>query len=106
MSPDRPNFVFLANLYGTVDGSPVPELNPSSSQSQEQPVSGGGGRHLRNSESWDIPNHIRQASEQVDKLLDAGVVQPHWRKLHESEFGQAHEIDLGDGFTVQVHMLL
>ena len=28
-----------------------------------------------------------------------------WRLLHRSEYGQAHEIDIGDNYRVQVHML-
>lgn len=87
MQPGATNFLLLAAIYGTVDDN---------STIQEP-----GNRSLHT-----IPLHIQQANDRLDQLYNTGIVEPHWRKLHESELGVVHEIDLADGYRVVVRQLL
>lgn len=114
MQPDTPNFDFLAQLYGTVDGSPVPAPTSDSGQTEttsSTEASGfGGGRHLRRLRpaTRPVPDSVVEAFDSVDQQLDSGTGLKGvagWRKLHETKYGEAHEIDAGDGFTIQIHML-
>jgi len=66
------------------------------------------------SSSRHLPASVAAVFDSVDELVDnyaAGdfdggkIHKGSWRKLHESKHGEAHEIDIGDGFTIQVHML-
>jgi len=125
MQPATPNFNFLAQLYGTVDGSPIPATDSGNVQSSTQDVSGSGGgggrRFLRKSSHAtstatisagmrSVPAPVMAAFDDIDQVVDNWMVDSEqerqgWRKLHESEHGEAHEVDLGDGFVVQIHML-
>jgi len=123
MQPDTPNFNFLAQLYGTVDGSPVPAPDSGNIQSatRGESGSGGGGRrvlqkahraasttiaHSRRS----VPAAIMAAFDGIDRVVDNWMVgskqkQQGWRKLHKLEYGEVHKVDLGGGFVVQIHVL-
>jgi hypothetical protein len=88
--PDDTNYEYLADLYGRT-----------------------GGRRLRRDPSAvvkEIPETIqRKISQVVSKLamrMDEAVQEDGWRLLHRSERGVEHELDLGDGYQVRVHMLL
>ena len=120
MQPDTPNFIFLAQLYGTVDGSPVPAREGTGGVEAAQTVPGdsgpgnnrrGGTRGLRKvsgSRSRSVPAAVFAAFDDLDRLVDnglVGTVEQGWRKLHESEHGEAHEVDVGNGFLVQIHLL-
>lgn len=105
MQPSYANFKFLAELYGTVDGSPVPTDDNTAveSSSAVNGTDGNGGRRLSR-----LPDHIVEALRNVDTLVDNGMLsatQHGWRQLHDNEHAHAHEMDLGDGYVVQVHML-
>jgi hypothetical protein len=115
MQPDTPNFDFLAQLYGTVDGSPVPAPTSESGQTEAasttESTGFGGGRRLRRlrpAAARPVPNSVVEAFDNVDQLLDSGTGVKGvtgWRKLHETNYGEVYEIDAGDGFTIQIHML-
>lgn len=89
MQPDDANFSFLNTLYGPTQTVQANEAVP-------------GNRRL----SRAVPDHVRDALDGLDDLIDVGHVQPHWRQLHADEHGAAHEIDLGEGFTAQLHIML
>jgi hypothetical protein len=104
MQPSYANFKFLSQLYGTVDGSPVPTDNNTAvtSNSAVNGTNGNGGRLRR------LPAHVAKAFGDVDTMVDKGMMsaeQPGWRKLHDNEHAHAYEMDLGDGYVVQIHML-
>lgn len=122
MQPAYANFKFLAELYGTVDGSPVPtddnvSVESSSAVNQtEAPVP-------EENDNWKdkiknffgnrrrlspLPPDIVNALADIDTMVDNQLYSSEdhgWRKLHENEFGHAYEIDLGSGYSVQVHAL-
>lgn len=103
MQPSYANFKFLAELYGTVDGSPVPTDDNAAVESSSA-VNGteGNGNRRR------LPAHIVEAFRDVDAMADNGMlsVEHHgWRKLHDNVHAHAHEMNLGDGYVVQIHML-
>jgi hypothetical protein len=104
MQPAYANFKFLAELYGTVDGSPVPDDNVAvSSNSAINNTKVGGNRGRRR-----LPAEVAMALESIDDMIDDGTFSSGkhgWRTLHESMYGHAHEIDIGNGYTVQVHAL-
>jgi hypothetical protein len=118
MQPATANFNFLAQLYGTVDGSPVPVSNTTSAAlTTNNAVSSGSGnrrnlsgRYLRRGSRrvGALPPQVEAALEDIDLLVDNGTVgtaEQGWRLLHKSAHGEAHEIDLGNGFTIQIHLL-
>jgi hypothetical protein len=99
MQPDVSNYDFLAQLYGTVPGSPT--LAPATS------APSGGGRSL--SESDAIPEWIMDKWLMLDDELELhshGSEARHgWRLLHQHERGEAHELDIGQGYTIRVEKL-
>jgi hypothetical protein len=108
--PDDFLYNFLADLYGTVDGLP---RNKTSSNG------GSSGRRLRRSRikkglfSSVYDPHRRQELlsrwDEINFLVVNGFVASEsegWRRLHHTEYGSAHEIQLDDTYKVQVHMLL
>jgi hypothetical protein len=105
--PDDFLYNFLADLYGTVDG--LPRNKTSNGESS--------GRRLRRinrglfSSVYDP--HRRQELlsrwDEINFLVVNGFVASEsegWRRLHRTEYGLAHEIQLDDTYKVQVHMLL
>jgi hypothetical protein len=126
--PDQSNFEFLAVMYGTV-GSTLAPTEAATDNSIGWDSSGPAAidawwedrrRHLRGahqqtpgSEEEDgiatIPRSQHRALSQL--TLDAYEAamtdfdHPSWRMLHESDHGRALEMDLGDGFRLQAHML-
>lgn len=123
MQPDTPNFTFLAQLYGTVDGSPVPVDEPETGtvQASEAIINdtkgkkGGGKRSLRQQTAAHgnspktVPATVASAFDEIDHLFDEdsfSIIRKNgWRKLHESKQGGLYELDMEDGFTIQIHLL-
>jgi hypothetical protein len=111
MQPAYANFKILAELYGTVDGSPVPTDDnvavASNSAINNTKVGGNRGRGRRGRRRL-LPLEVTMALESIDDMVDDGTFSSGkhgWRTLQESMYGHAHEIDLGNGYTVQVHAL-
>lgn len=119
--PDESNFIFLAQLYGTVPGSPpfIPEPTVDvEAQVQVEPESEtsapakekkrkDGDRMLRSQ----VPSHrmlrwMDELDEEIELGLSAIRAHSEWKLLHRSEYGEAHEKKLDDRFKVQVHYLL
>lgn len=128
MQPDKSNFQFLANLYGTFDGSWVP-TNQSAVQSSaavpptnatagnggpngggDGPGGGGpGNRKLSESRTSLQRRRMIGLSRELDSFLDDGYgrqTNNRLRMLRSNEFVEEYEVDLGNGFTVQYHLLL
>jgi hypothetical protein len=104
--PAYANFKFLAQLYGTVDGSPVPTYDAVAVESGLNNTSAR--RNLSTIGRRLLPPNIVAALANIDSIVDNGTYRSEksgWRILHESSYGHAHEIDLGNGFTVQVHAM-
>ena len=95
MQPNTPNFLFLAQLYGTVGGRRV---LPQASGTAATPTT-----------SRTVPAAVVADFDDIDRVVDSGMLgieqQLGWRKLHETVHGEAHEVDVGGGFVVQIHML-
>jgi hypothetical protein len=132
-SPDSFLYNFLADLYGSVDGSRAPNVTTTNGSGftagATDDGSGGGntanqspnGGRLRNLYS---NHHQRQLFSLVSKgsrrrylesrwnAINEQVLngfrkseRDEWRLLHRSEFGEAREIDLDEEYQVQVHLL-
>jgi len=55
----------------------------------------------------DFPASVRRRMEEIDAVVYGNVrVGRGWRMLHESRNGRALEMDLGEGYKVQLHFLL
>ena len=111
-SPDESNYELLAELYGTVGGN-------STSTTAAQPGARRIMKHLRQPASHRHLFQSVQSEPRRQELLsnwneivsqaESGLVGSEtngWRLLHQTPFGEAHEIDLGDNFSVQIHYLL
>jgi hypothetical protein len=110
--PDESNYRFLEELYGDVPGTG----NGTTAASENVNTNGGGRfrdrRRQRALFDKPIPDWVlatwRSMDEEMNnhsrgsERLSAGK---NWRMLHESEFGEAHEADIGGGYTIQVHKL-
>jgi hypothetical protein len=108
--PDDSNFQFLADLYGNVTGTQsVASSEVVSDQVASEP---GDGRALASQDAADreLPAWLlsawRDLIPQIEQQTDATDYHKGWRVLHSSNFGEAHERDLGQGFTLQVHKLM
>jgi hypothetical protein len=112
--PDRSNYVFLAELYGTVPGSPpyTPDVVTDGTVEAEAQVNNDSesdhnsdDRRLRGTSG-----HILRFIEGVDQEIELGLsaIRSHsdWRLLHSSAYGEGHEKILDNQFKVQVHFLL
>ena len=53
---------------------------------------------------WDAIDEVFSNKQRTRSLSVDG--RKGWRVLHRSEHGEAHEVDLGDGYVAQIHMLL
>lgn len=99
MQPAFMNYKLLAQLYGTLDGSPIP--NGTRALENDYSLLG---RELDGS----LPPRVAAAMEEVDRLIDSGKFGSEmdgWRMLFQSQHGCAHVIDLGGGHTIQIHVL-
>jgi hypothetical protein len=111
--PDSSNFEFLAAMYGVVGSDPDPE-DPNV---ERFPNRGGGGlrklfgmgentpKKPRPLPDWVIPAY-NQAMVDLEAPASGGGRRHLWRKLHSNDYGEALEVELGDGFVVQAHKLL
>ena len=123
-SPDDFLYNFLSELYGSVDGSIAPNVTSANNgDGSTASQSKGGRRQVRRS-----PSSVRRSTklfssvtdenrrrillsrwEEINKVVTNGFRasdREGWRLLHKTEYGEAHEIELDEVYTVQVHALL
>jgi hypothetical protein len=97
--PGPANFEFLAALYGTI---------PTSAQASST-VPGNRNRKLE-SEDKPLPDWLILTLEEVipniENRVDGKEHEDGWLLLHRSLHAAAHEMDLGNGYKVQVTKLL
>jgi hypothetical protein len=114
----------LTGLYGSVDGSIAPNITSADTgDGSTASQSTGGRRQLRqNQSSGRRKNELFSSVADVDRRqillsrweeINKAVIhgfetsdREGWRLLHRTEYGEAHEIELDEEFTVQVHALL
>jgi hypothetical protein len=98
LKPGSANFEFLAAMYGT---------RSSNNQSVEASSTVPGKRNLElESEDESLPDWLRLVLQEVIPNLenrnDGNEHEDGWRLLHRSDNAATHEMDLGDGYTVEV----
>jgi hypothetical protein len=95
--PGTVNFEFLAALYGTIPTSSTASLTVP------------GNRKL-DSEDEPLPDWLRSALAEcipnIENNVEGNEEDYGWLLLDRSSHAAAHEMDLGDGYKVQVHKLL
>jgi hypothetical protein len=115
MQPALPNFEFLTILYGSIDDT-IPQGGNSTDTPSLPSAQDTNDRRLRGRSPTSnvLPPKIERALDEIDALVDSGMIgadirgtiqRKGWRLLHTSEHRRTHEIDLGDGYVVQLHML-
>lgn len=105
--PDTGNYEFLEALYGPIGGE--------NSRQEDTTGNTGNRRQLRTQRRGlfhDVASQTRRRElladlKQVDSIVDRGLLRtdPRWRMLHQTDGGEAHTMDLGEGYSVQVHLL-
>lgn len=133
-SPDTFLYNLLTDLYGSVDGSRAPNVTvpvtddaiPDDGSTANQST-GNRRRMMRNtSRSGNDAKRTQQRQlfsavkdeerrrkllqkwDEINKSVNNGFHQSErarWRLLHKTPYGEAHEIDLDDEYTVQIHTL-
>ena len=94
--PDESLYESLADKYGVVSGDRrnLRAFSPLN----------------RKRKAEEMPELIRENLQQVvarmEKRLDNNAHEDGWKLLHRNEFGEEHELELGEGYKVHVHMLL
>lgn len=56
-----------------------------------------------------FPSVVRRRMKEIDEFVHGGPFPPKsskWHVLHDGQHGRALEMDLGEGFKVQLHFLL
>lgn len=87
-SPDTGNYEVLLGLYGSATGRMLDTFDSNND-----------GEDVVN-----LPQNLLQRYAEAVTLLENGIDQK-WTVLEESAYGRAVAIDLGNSFTLHVHML-
>ena len=104
--PDKSNFIFLEELYGD-----VPASNNFNTNNTGGSMGGRRQRRQRLVRRLDaIPAWVLERWRSMEADLDhhahgAEHNAAGWRLLHQCPYGEAHEADLGNGYSIQVHKL-
>ncbi|CAB9509618.1 expressed unknown protein [Seminavis robusta] len=100
VSPDHSNFVFLKDLYGTTPGT-ARALKQSDSPSRVSQIL----NHRRIPD--DIKAQLKEISLQFEnRSFDEKPRTRAWRLLLRNEDAEAHDVALGNGWSVRMHKLL
>jgi hypothetical protein len=111
--PGRANFEFLKALYGVLPTSGNDQAGQAVEATSTVPAGKPGKRQL-DSEDKPLPDWLISVLEEVVPIIvnrDDGDERDDehddgWSLLHRSRSAVAHEMDLGNGYSVQVHKLL
>ena len=92
-SPGASNFQMLAQLYGGTG-----DLRNRQLHSQSK-------RHLFAGALSHRRAELLRAFHEIDDTVNQGVIQPSWLVMYQNESGSGYEIDLGESYSVQIHIL-
>jgi hypothetical protein len=129
MQPDETNFIFLADLYGTFNGSYTPTNESLVESSVLMPSQDTPDEELTDVEETETNDDLHRTrdrllsetenaiqrermilrSDDLDTLFDDKNIRRtrnSRRMLRSSAFVEEYEVDLGEGYTVQFHLLL
>jgi len=114
MQPDAINFETLASVYGVIGGTrpPAPVYETQNDDISNIPENRSlrtrfGVKQGEEDSALELPTLVRRKMEEIDAFVLGDVqVGSGWRMLHETQHGRALEMDLGDGYKVQLHFLL
>lgn len=112
LSPSIINFQFLTDLYGTVPTERKRELRQQPRQQQKlekknetESFKLGVEDAVEQFPSW-LRSKFNNAVSSLEKRKDGNFVEDGWKLIHRYEYGEAHQLELGEGYSVQVHLLL
>jgi hypothetical protein len=104
MRPGRINFEKLAAMYGVVGrrrlGDPTAAAGPYLKEEEDVHEKG---------TSTATPSGVREELEQKIRHLESNLERAHeegWVLMRQTDFGQYHVVDLGDGYQAHVSVLL
>ncbi|GKZ00089.1 hypothetical protein MPSEU_000962300 [Mayamaea pseudoterrestris] len=105
MQPDVTNFEFLAQLYGTVPGSATLPPETSSPFGNRRSLSTTTIKSNDTIPEW-IMDKWRLMENDMELHSHGSEARNGWRLLHENEFGESHELNIGQGYSIRVEKLL
>lgn len=91
MHPDKSNYDFLFDLYGSVGGRRILRKNWAPTVN-EYPAT--------------VKQKLSEALPKMASQMEEAVVEDGWRVLHQNKHGIEHELDLGEGYKARMHRLL
>jgi hypothetical protein len=94
--PDVSNYETLLSMYGAVGGRKQRRLRGNYGPRNRRD-------HAIPGQFWEKVHHSVQ---RLASRLDNNAHEDGWKLLHRSKYGEDHEMELGDGYIVRVHMLL
>ena len=111
MQPDASNFALLAEFYGTTTSNANETVSDLGNIRRKRGLRRNAAASFTSSHA-PIPASVREALNDIDEKLNEGVLFAYseeeptrWRKLHESQHGELHEVLLDAGYLVQIHLL-
>ena len=109
MQPDRSNYEFLEKLYGSSSQAVATSENVPDDK-KERGKNRGKRRRAVQTPDEPLPDWLAIAWNDfipdIEQRVDGREHQSGWRLLHRHRRAEAHELDLGAGYSLQVHKLL
>jgi hypothetical protein len=87
--PDETNYEFLLGLYGPTGGRRLVRRHPFRKVLPEK-----------------IRRKLDEVVSQIEQRDYTSHVEDGWKLLHRAKHGEEHEMELGEGYKVRVHLLL
>jgi hypothetical protein len=107
--PDDMNYEYLTDLYGSAGGRRRRRQQQQQRGREKRQLSLRSSR-ITQGGGEGAPKHIKaRIKEVVSKLeqrLDDNAHEDGWLLLHRNQHGEEHEMQVGEGYKVRVHMLL
>jgi hypothetical protein len=88
--PDETNYEYMSDLYGSTGGRRDLSLRSQIIQ--------GAPKHIK--------ARIREVVAKLEQRLDDNAHEDGWLLLHRNQHAEEHEMQIGEGYQVRVHMLL